>query len=132
MDAIMTDPPDAAEFERLARKAVAQLPAAFRDCIADVVIRIEEFADEEALSSVGLESPWDLLGLYHGVSLDKQSIWSSGSLPSIISLYRRPLLRHWRATGVSLEDLVNHVVVHEVGHHFGLSDAQMEAIERET
>ncbi len=124
----MTDP-DTAEFERLARQAMAALPAQFREHLDGVLIRIEEFADDETLDALGIDDPWDLTGLYHGRPLDEQSIWVSGEMPPVISLYRQPLLDEWRETGVRLEDLVTHVVVHEVGHHFGLSDEEMEAIE---
>lgn len=125
----MTGTPDATTFERLAREAVRRLPQMFRDHLADVVVRVEDFADDEALRAVGLDNPWELTGLYQGRPLSEQSIWSSGDLPPVISLFRRPLLQEWRETGVELEDLVTHVIVHEVGHHFGLSDEEMEAIE---
>lgn len=125
----MTTKPDAAAIERLAHKAIRQLPPMFRDYLPDVVIRVEEFADSEALQSVGLSDPWSLIGLYHGRPLSEQSIWATGDLPSIITLFRRPLLNEWTRTGASLEDVVTHVVVHEVGHYFGLSDDQMKAIE---
>lgn len=121
--------PDAAAIERLAHKAIRQLPQMFRDYLPDVVIRVEEFADSETLQSVGLSNPWNLIGLYHGRPLNKQSIWETGNMPSIISLFRRPLLNEWIRTGAALEDVVTHVIVHEVGHHFGLSDDQMQAIE---
>lgn len=121
--------PDAAIFDRLARVAIERLPAIFREHLEGVVIRIEEFADEELLRSVGLNDRWELTGLYHGRPLAEQSIWSSGELPPTISLFRQPLLDEWRETGVELEELVTHVIVHEVGHHFGLSDEEMEAIE---
>ena len=121
--------PDAAAIERLAHKAIQQLPQVFRDYLPDVVFRVEEFADAEALQSVGLSNPWQLIGLYHGRPLSEQSIWASGDMPSIISLFRRPLLNEWARTGASLEEVVTHVIVHEVGHHFGLSDDQMQAIE---
>lgn len=125
----MTGTPDATTFERLVREAVRRLPQMFRDHLADVVVRVEDFADDEALRAVGLDNPWELTGLYQGRPLSEQSIWSSGDLPPVISLFRRPLLQEWRETGVELEDLVTHVIVHEVGHHFGLSDEEMEAIE---
>jgi predicted Zn-dependent protease with MMP-like domain len=108
--------PDAAMVERLAREAVDRLPAVFRDHLAQVVFRVAE-------------NPWELTGLYHGRPLSEQSIWSAGDLPPMISLFRCPLLNEWVETGVTLEELVTHVIVHEVGHHFGLSDAEMEAIE---
>jgi predicted Zn-dependent protease with MMP-like domain len=121
--------PDAATFEHLARKALAALPPLFRDHLEGVIVRIEEFADRETLDALDIDDPWDLTGLYHGRPMDEQSIWSSGELPPVISLYRRPLLREWAETGVELADLVTHVIVHEVGHHFGLSDDDMDAIE---
>lgn len=124
--------PDAATIERLAHVAVRQLPRMFRDHLADVVVRVEEFADSEALGAVGLNDPWDLVGLYQGRPISEQSIWASGDMPSVISLFRRPLLLEWSRSGANLEDVVTHVIVHEVGHHFGLSDEQMQAIEDET
>ena len=127
----LTNTPDAAAIERLANKAMRQLPQKFRDYLPDVIIRVEEFADCETLHSVGLTNPWNLIGLYHGRPLSEQSIWATGDMPSIISLFRRPLLNEWGRTGASLEDVVTHVIVHEVGHHFGLSDEQMQAIEND-
>ena len=123
--------PDAAAFERLARLALDRLPDPFRAHVVDIVIRIEEFADDETLESVGLDDPWDLTGLYHGRPVGEQSIWASGEMPPVITLYRQPLLQEWRETGVDLADLVTHVIVHEVGHHFGLSDDDMHWIEDE-
>jgi len=121
--------PDAAILERLASDALAALPSPFREHLDGVIVRIEDFADAETLSAMGIDDPWDLTGLYHGRPLDEQSIWDTAELPPIISLDRRPLLREWRETGVELQALITHVVVHEVGHHFGLSDEEMEAIE---
>lgn len=121
--------PDPATFERLARKAMAALPARFRRHLDGVRIRIEEFADDETLNALGIEDAWDLTGLYHGRPMDEQSVWISGEMPPVISLFRQPLLAEWCETGVGLEELVTHVVVHEVGHHFGLSDEEMHAIE---
>lgn len=123
--------PDAAMFERLARIALDRLPDLFRAHLADIVVRVEEFADAEALESVGLDDRWDLTGLYHGRPVGEQSIWASGEMPPVITLYRQPLLQEWRETGVDLADLVTHVIVHEVGHHFGLSDDDMHRIEDE-
>ena len=123
--------PDAAEIERLADAAIARLPDHFRVHLKDVVLRVEEFADDEVLEQLGLEDPFELSGLYSGRSMDKQSNWVSGELPPMIHLYRRALLDEWVDTGVSLEELITHVIVHEVGHHFGFSDAQMHAIEEQ-
>jgi predicted Zn-dependent protease with MMP-like domain len=121
--------PDAAVIERLAHAAVGQLPDAFRTHLADVVFRVQDFADADMLQAVGLANPWDLIGLYHGRPLTQQSIWASGDMPAIISLFRLPLLRAWERREVTLEEMVTHVIVHEVGHHFGLSDGDMHAIE---
>ena len=123
--------PDAAEIERLAEQAIARLPEQFRRHLKGVVLRIEEFADEEVLKALGIDDAFDLSGLYSGRSLDKQSSWASGELPPMIHLYRRPLLDEWAERGVSLEDLITHVIVHEAGHHFGFSDEQMHAIEEQ-
>ena len=108
-----------------------RLPAAFRPYLSDIVVRIEEFADPEALASVGLENRWQLVGLYRGHPVNKQSVWASGDLPPTIFVYRQPLLVRWRQSGVALEAVVNHLIVHEVGHHFGLSDDDMGALEDE-
>ena len=121
--------PDAAAIERLADEAVARLPAAFRRHLDGVVFRVEEFADDEVLDSMGIEDPFDLTGLYSGRPIGEQSSMLSGELPAMIHLYRRPLLDEWAETGVSLEELVTHVIVHEIGHHFGFSDADMHAFE---
>jgi predicted Zn-dependent protease with MMP-like domain len=123
--------PDCATMEHLAQRAVRALPQQFRDHLGDVVFRVQDFADDDMLQQVGLTDPWTLLGLYHGRPFGQRSIWSSGDLPSVISLFRRPLLAQCHQRGVTLGDMVTHVVVHEVGHHFGLSDADMHSIEDE-
>jgi predicted Zn-dependent protease with MMP-like domain len=121
--------PDAAAIERLAEQAIARLPAQFRRHLVNVVLRIEEFADDEVLAQLDIEDPFELSGLYSGRSLDQATSWASGELPPMIHLYRRPLLDEWVESGVALEDLITHVIVHEVGHHFGFSDADMHRIE---
>ena len=121
--------PDAAAIERLAEQAIAALPAHFRRHLDGVVLRIDDFADDEVLAVFGIEDPFELSGLYTGRPVGEQSSMISGELPAMIHLYRRPLLDEWAETGVSLEELVTHVIVHEVGHHFGFSDADMHAIE---
>lgn len=123
--------PDTATFERLAREALDRLPEPFSDHTGDIVIRVEEFADAETLDALDIDDRWDLTGLYSGRPLSEKSLWATGDMPPMITLYRAPLLREWRETGVELDDLVNHVVVHEIGHHFGLSDDDMHRIEDE-
>ena len=129
MDRRQTFAPDAAEIERLADAAIARLPEGFRRHLDGVVLRVEEFADDTVLDELGIEDPFDLTGLYTGRPIGEQSSMHSGELPAMIHLYRRPLLDEWADSGVALEDLVTHVIVHEAGHHFGFSDADMHAIE---
>jgi len=123
--------PDAAAIEKLAEAAIARLPDIFRRHLANVVLRIEDFADESVLKQLDIEDPFELSGLYTGRPMSEETSWASGELPPMIHLYRRPLLDEWVETGVALEDLITHVIVHEVGHHFGFSDADMHAIEDE-
>ena len=123
--------PDAAEIERLAEAAIARLPAEFRRHLTKVVLRVEDFADESVLDEMGIEDPFELSGLYRGRPVSEESAWVSGELPPMVHLYRRPLLDEWVETGVALEDLITHVIVHEIGHHFGFSDADMHAIEEQ-
>ena len=125
----MTRAPDAAALEALALAAFARIPEPFAQHLAGIRVTVEEFADDETLRAVGLDDAWELTGLYHGRSMDQETVWSSGEMPPVITLFRQPLLAEWCETGVALEDLVTHVVVHEVGHHFGLSDEQMHALE---
>jgi predicted Zn-dependent protease with MMP-like domain len=121
--------PDAALIERIAEQAIARMPELVRRYLAGVVVRVEDFADDEVLKELGIEDPFELTGLYTGRPVGEQSSMSSGELLPIIHLYRRPLIDEWAESEVSLEALVTHVIVHEVGHHFGLSDADMHAIE---
>lgn len=121
--------PDAAAIEALAEQAIARLDEQFRRHLTNVVLRIEEFADEAVLDEMGIEDPFELSGLYSGRPVSEESSWVSGELPPMIHLYRRPLLDEWVETGVALEALITHVIVHEVGHHFGFSDADMHALE---
>jgi predicted Zn-dependent protease with MMP-like domain len=129
MAASGTYAPDAAEIERLADAAIARMPPAFRRHLEDVVLRVDDWADEAVLDELGVEDALDLTGLYTGRPIGEQSSLDSGQLPSMIHLYRLPLLHEWAETGVSLEALIGHVLVHEAGHHFGFSDADMHAIE---
>jgi len=121
--------PDAAAIERLAEAAIARMPELFRRHLDGVVLRVDDFAEEDVLRELGIEDPFDLTGLYTGRPVGEQSSMLSGELPAMIHLYRRPLLDEWAETGVALEDLITHVIVHEAGHHFGFSDADMHAIE---
>jgi predicted Zn-dependent protease with MMP-like domain len=95
----------------------------------DLVIRIEDFATDEVLDALGIEDPFGLTGLYHGVSLDKKSVADLPRGPDMVMLYRRPILDEWAEGEEELGHLVTHVLVHEIGHHFGFSDADMAAIE---
>ncbi|ODR96038.1 hypothetical protein AUC69_02135 [Methyloceanibacter superfactus] len=124
--------PSIAEFEAIAATAFKKLPAAFRDMTNDVLIRVEDFPTDEVLDSLGIDSPFGLLGLYQGVDLTRQSVLDPSALPEMIFLYRRPILDYWAEHDERLGDIVTHVLVHEIGHHFGLSDADMARIESDT
>ena len=123
--------PSADEIEAMARDALAALPDEFRAHLGDIVFAVEEFADEETLAALGIDHPLDLSGLYHGRPLGEKSSMETGAMPDRIVLYRRAILEEWIETGVQLDDLVRHVLVHEVGHHFGLSDGDMHRLEDE-
>jgi len=125
--------PTADEIERLARAALARLPAQFAAHLGDVVLVVEEFADEGLLEELGLEDASDLTGVYEGLPLHAKSVDHSGTMPDRIRLFRRPILDEWAAReDETLKHLVAHVLVHEVGHHFGLSDEVMHALEEQT
>jgi predicted Zn-dependent protease with MMP-like domain len=121
--------PDAARIEALARAALARIPDPFAQHLEDVVLLVEEFAEDDVLDELGIEDPFELSGLYAGRPVGDKSAWDSGTMPDRIHLYRRAILDEWAASGESLERLVAHIVVHEVGHHFGLSDEAMHALE---
>lgn len=121
--------PDAAAIDALARVAIAQLPDVFRQYLGDLVLQVEEFADAETLQALGIDDPFALSGLYRGRPVGEKSISDNAALPDIITLYRRALLDEWVESGETLERLVTHVLVHEAGHHFGLSDDDMHALE---
>ena len=108
---------------------MSRMPAAFRDQLHDVVLRVEEFAQPEQLRAVGMTDQWQLTGLYEGVAITQRSQWESNGLPAVITLFRQPLLAEMQDTGVSFTALIRHVVIHEAGHHFGLSDDDMHALE---
>ena len=123
--------PSIGDFERVANETFARLPATFRDMTKDVVIRVEDFPTREVLKTLNIESPFGLLGLYHGVDLTRQSVLDVSPLPEMIFLYRRPILAYWEGHDEAIEDIIAHVLIHEIGHHFGLSDDDMERIESE-
>ena len=126
-----TTPPDIIDIEALAERALAAIPARLREHVAGVGIRVEELPDDETLDELGIESPWDLTGLYRGTPLHLRSVSDIGRMPDLIFLYRQPILAEWIETGEDLYRLVASVLVHEIGHHFGFSDPDIEAIEDE-
>ena len=123
--------PSLDDFAALAEAAFARLPDAFRGMAGDVVFRVQDFADEETLDAMGIEDPFDLTGLYQGVDLASRSVMDPSPQASMVFLYRRPILDEWADGSETLERLVRHVLIHEVGHHFGLSDADMHALEEQ-
>lgn len=125
----MTQAPTLDDIEGLARQTWAALPEAFRRLTGDIIFRIEDLADQEVLVEMGIDDPFDLSGLYQGVDLTQGSVMDPAQSPPIVFLYRRAILEEWIERGdVSLVDLVSHVLVHEIGHHFGLTDEQMDAL----
>jgi len=123
--------PSLADIEMLACEALTTIPEALRRHVHGVVIRVEEFPDDDVAAEMELESPFDLLGLYTGVSLDRKSVSDPPIGPDMIFLYRRPILDYWCESGETLARLVRHVLIHEIGHHFGFSDEDMARIEED-
>jgi predicted Zn-dependent protease with MMP-like domain len=123
--------PSAEDIERIAEAAFETIPPVLRKKVQDVVIRVEDFPDPETERAMELESPFDLLGLYHGVSLVEKSVSDVRDDVDKIFLYRRGLLDYWCETGEELDAIIRHVLIHEIGHHFGFSDEDMEQIEAE-
>lgn len=121
--------PSLADIEALAYDALATIPDELRRHVVNVVIRVDDFPDDEVTAEMELESPFDLLGLYTGVSLDHKSLGDSGGQLDMIFLYRRPILDYWCESEEPLQHIVRHVLIHEIGHHFGFSDEDMERIE---
>jgi predicted Zn-dependent protease with MMP-like domain len=122
-------PPSIGDIERLAAEAWESIPEHLRAPCGDVVIRVVDFPDEETAQDMELESPFDLLGLYRGVDLARKSVLDVAQDVDMVFLYRRPLLDYWADSGEQLDHLVRHVLIHEIGHHFGFSDDDMERIE---
>ena len=121
--------PSLADMEAMAHEVFARLPKTFRDLCEGVIIRVDDFPTEDVLNEMGAESEFDLLGLFQGVGLPFRSGGDIAQLPNMIWLYRRPILDYWAEHDETLGTVIAHVLVHEIGHHFGLSDADMEAIE---
>lgn len=122
-------PPSLADIDTLARAAFDVLPEELKKFTDGVVVQVEEFPDDEVMEEMELESPFDILGLYSGTSLAEKRIEASGTTPDMVFLYRRPILDYWCETGEDLGHVVRHVLIHEIGHHFGFSDEEMETIE---
>jgi predicted Zn-dependent protease with MMP-like domain len=122
--------PSLADIEAMAAESYAHLPEQFRNLCKDLVIRVDDFPSQEVAEHMKLESEFDLLGLFQGIGLSFMTEGQvSGQLPNMIWLYRRPILDYWAEHDERLGDIVTHVLVHEIGHHFGLSDDDIEAIE---
>jgi predicted Zn-dependent protease with MMP-like domain len=122
--------PSLLDFETMAHDAYERLPQAFRSLCEGVIIKVEDFPDEETMADMGCETPFDLLGLFRGIGLAQGgALMQTGQFPNMVWLYRRPMLDYWAEHEESLGHLITHVLVHEIGHHFGLSDEDMEAIE---
>ncbi len=121
--------PTLADIEDLARATLDRIPGPLRQNLTDLVVQVVEFPDDETMRALDLDTPYDLLGMYSGVSLERKSVTAVPEDVDIIFLYRRPLLHYWIECGEDLNNLVRHVLIHEIGHHFGFSDADMAVIE---
>ncbi len=121
--------PSSQEIETIARGALDRLPAPFAASLGDIVLQVEDFADDVTLREMGIADPFELTGLYEGVPLTERSVEQSGTLPDRVRLFRRPILDEWADGDDTLEHLVAHVLIHEIGHHFGLSDEDMHTLE---
>jgi len=124
-------PPSLADLEEQARHALDTIPRRLKQHLGPIVIRVEEFPDEETEEAMGLDSPFDILGLYRGVALPHKSISDPRPTLDMVFLYRRPILDYWCETGEDLRHVVRQVLIHEIGHHFGFSDEDMMRIEEE-
>jgi predicted Zn-dependent protease with MMP-like domain len=122
-------PPSLEDIEVIATGALATIPDELRRFARDVVIRVDEFADEDTLRDMGIDDPFDLMGLYRGVSLGQKSVFDTPHDVDMIFLYRRPILDYWCEGREDLKSVVRHVLIHEIGHHFGFSDEDMARIE---
>jgi predicted Zn-dependent protease with MMP-like domain len=121
--------PSISTFESLAMEAYSHLPDEFRSLTGDLIILIEDFPDDEVFEDMALETPFDLLGLFEGRGISERFTAQTGEIPNKIRLYRRPIIDYWAENEETLGDIITHVLIHEIGHHFGLSDEDMERIE---
>ena len=122
-------PPSAEEIEAIARDAMANLPEPFASHLRNIVMQVAEYADDALLSEMGIEHPLDLTGVYEGIPIGQRSVETSGTLPDRIRLFRQAILAEWAEEGEPFEHLVRHILIHEIGHHFGLSDEDMHMLE---
>jgi predicted Zn-dependent protease with MMP-like domain len=122
-------PPTAEEIEAVARDAMRRLPEPFTSHLAHVVLQIDEYADAALLAEMDIDHPLDLTGVYEGIPIGQRSVETSGTLPDRIRLFRQAILAEWCEEGEDFNHLVRHILIHEVGHHFGLSDEDMHALE---
>ena len=132
MDARFGLAPSAEEMEAIAREAMEGLPEPFAQHLGAVVLLVEEFADDDTLKEMGIEDPFELTGIYEGLPISERSVEHSGTMPDRVRLFRRPILDEWAERGNErLDHLVRHVLIHEIGHHFGFSDDDMHALEEQ-
>lgn len=121
--------PSIADLQRLAERAIRSIPRRLRAAAGNVAVQVVDFPDDETVEDMALESPFDLLGLYAGVAMTERSVSHPRAEPDMVYLYRRPILDYWCETGDTLEAVVRHVLIHEIGHHFGYSDDEMDALQ---
>lgn len=121
--------PTISTFESLTQEAYSHLPDEFRTLASNLIIAIEDFPSDEVFDDMALETPFDLLGLFEGRGITERFTMETGEMPNRITLYRRPILDYWAENDETLGDIITHVLIHEIGHHFGLSDDDMERIE---
>ena len=131
MTRLFDHPPSVGEIEAIARAALTALPEPFRSHLQAVVLQIDEYADDALLAEMGIDHPLDLTGVYEGIPISERSVETSGTLPDRIRLFRQPILAEWAEEGEAFEHLVRHILIHEVGHHFGLSAEDMHALEEQ-
>lgn len=122
-------PPSLTEMEAMAYQEMERIPDELRRHCVGVAVRVEDFADDDVLADMDIDSPFDLMGLYHGIPLTQQSTYDIRHQPDMVFLYRRAILDYWCEGADDLRAVIRHVLIHEIGHHFGFSDADMERIE---